>query len=183
MNLIVRAAQQGDLLDLAEVLISGFFPKTKLSSWLYQVIHWGVYQDLQRRIQSLPSSNYAFLVAVIPPSQVGGYVYRIVGTIEVHFSFNSVAHFKAPYYPYLTNLAVRADCRRRGVAQQLLRASELMLTAQGFQSLYLHVLENNYPARQLYLKFGYRLKQADPIWCYWLVRRPRRLLLKKELIH
>jgi ribosomal protein S18 acetylase RimI-like enzyme len=51
----------------------------------------------------------------------------------------------------------------------------------GFPDIYLHVLENNHQARQLYLKTGYQLRQIEPSYGAWLLGRPKRLLLQKHL--
>jgi len=57
------------------------------------------------------------------------------------------------------------------VVEELLDTFELWASCPllGFQDLYLHVLENNYQARQLYFKLGYQLSQVDSSWVlgYW----------------
>jgi len=84
-------------------------------------------------------------------------------------------------YPYLSNLAVRPECRRQGVARELLLSCEQIALDWGFQDLYLHVLENNQKARGLYTKLGYRLDQVDSSWGCFLWKQPRQLLLHKRL--
>jgi len=51
----------------------------------------------------------------------------------------------------------------------------------GFSEIYLHVLENNHAARQLYYQAGYRLQQVDWNWTGWLFGQPRRLFLRKQI--
>ncbi len=84
-------------------------------------------------------------------------------------------------YPYISNLAVGTEFRRQGVAQQLLISCERTALDWGVEDIYLHVLENNHQARQLYLKRGYRLHQVESSICAWLLRQPRRLFLRKNL--
>jgi hypothetical protein len=51
----------------------------------------------------------------------------------------------------------------------------------GFCDLYLHVLEDNHQARQLYLKTGYEQLQVESSVGAWLLGRPKRLFLHKQL--
>ena len=58
---------------------------------------------------------------------------------------------------YISNVAVRPDHRRRGVADALLRALEERARALALRFLTLEVRESNSPAVALYEKHGYRL--------------------------
>nr|WP_277873882.1 GNAT family N-acetyltransferase [Pseudanabaena sp. FACHB-1998] len=84
-------------------------------------------------------------------------------------------------HPYIFNLAVHPQWRRRGVAKQLLLAAEQTVKQWGFSSLYMHVLESNQPARNLYDRLGYRLHHHEGTVSYWILGRPRRFLLQKIL--
>jgi ribosomal protein S18 acetylase RimI-like enzyme len=44
----------------------------------------------------------------------------------------------------------------------------------------MHVLEDNHPARHLYNRIGYRLHSQEGIVNYWLMGRPKKLLLQKR---
>ena len=55
----------------------------------------------------------------------------------------------------IQNVAVRADCRRRGVARALLEEAHRRLVAQGVVSVFLEVRVSNLAARMLYRRFGY----------------------------
>ena len=57
---------------------------------------------------------------------------------------------------YISNVAVRPDCRRRGVADALLDALEARARALRLSFLTLEVRESNAPAVALYEKHGYR---------------------------
>jgi ribosomal protein S18 acetylase RimI-like enzyme len=83
-------------------------------------------------------------------------------------------------YPYVFNLAVHPQWRRRGVAKQLLLAAEQTVKQWGFSRLYMHVLEDNQPARSLYNRIGYRLHSQEGTVKYWLMGQPRRFLLHKR---
>ena len=64
---------------------------------------------------------------------------------------------------------------------QLLEACDRVVLAWGFEDIYLHVLENNRSAEQLYAKSGYRLRDTDAGLTTWLLGQPRRLFLHKHL--
>ena len=58
---------------------------------------------------------------------------------------------------YISNVAVRPDCRRQGVAEALLTALEARARALLLRFLTLEVRESNAPAVALYEKCGYRV--------------------------
>nr|WP_242031452.1 GNAT family N-acetyltransferase [Coleofasciculus sp. FACHB-T130] len=162
----------------------------------YPLFRLGIYEDLRNRLRLIPP-NYICLAAVAPGStnqgrgedsspspkaqeRQGTNADSVVGTVEMGLRPCSWQPWSSQY-PYISNLAVHRSCRRRGVAQQLLLRCERTAVEWGFCDLYLHVLENNHQARQLYLKAGYHLHHSDPSWSDWLLRRPRRLFLHKHL--
>lgn len=58
---------------------------------------------------------------------------------------------------YITNVAVRQDCRRRGIADALLAELERRARALMLRFLTLEVRESNAPAAALYAKHDYRV--------------------------
>ena len=58
---------------------------------------------------------------------------------------------------YISNVAVRPDCRRQGVAEALLAALEARARALLLRFVTLEVRESNAPALALYEKCGYRI--------------------------
>lgn len=186
-QLIIRTALQRDLTSLTEILAESFHPQTGIWAFAYPMFRLGIYEDLRNRIRS-NSPNYICLVATLSrasgseedtQSSPGDY---LVGTVEMALRSPSSWQGWGSQYPYISNLAVRMSCRRRGVARQLLLSCERTALQWGFRDLYLHVLENNHQARQLYLKTGYQLKRIDPSWETILFARPRRLFLHKQLL-
>jgi ribosomal protein S18 acetylase RimI-like enzyme len=172
---LVRAARQQDLVNLAEVLASSFHPRQGVTGWAYPLLRVGIYKDLRSHLNTR-SQHQVYLVAVQQTSHE-----NLVGTVELS---RRAAGFWQPDRPtalYLSNLAVLSDYRRQGIAQQLLAACEQIALDWGFQELYLHVLENNHSARQLYRKAGYRVQSAELSLLQWLMRQPRQLLLSKRL--
>lgn len=177
----IRTARVQDLTTLAEILTDSFHPRTGIARWAYPMLRLGIYEDLRNRLRS-NSPHYVCLVAVADVSTVTNTSYEaLVGTVEVALRSPPSWQPCASHYPYISNLAVTASFRRRGIAQQLLLACERTSLEWGFQDLYLHVMENNHYARQLYLKTGYKLRQAEPSYSAWFFGRPKRLFLHKKL--
>lgn len=176
----IRVAQVRDLTTLAEILTDSFHSRTGFMRWAYPMLRLGIYEDLRNRLRS-NSPHYVCLVAVTNTSTVKDAGEVVAGTVELALRSPPSWQPCASQYPYISNLAVRKSCRRQGVARQLLLACERTSLEWGFQDLYLHVLENNYQARQLYLKTGYQLHQVEPSYGAWLFGCPKRLFLHKNL--
>lgn len=96
-------------------------------------------------------------------------------------SLNHLGQRSRPYYPYVANLAVIASARRLGIARRLLERCERTARAWGYDRLYLHVLQNNTPARSLYHQQGYRLQAETSNSGFLGWSQPRQLLLCKVL--
>ncbi|MFE4108046.1 GNAT family N-acetyltransferase [Almyronema epifaneia] len=175
----VRTAGLEDLNQLADILVASFYPQTGWMYFVYPLLRLGIYEDLKHRFRSQPARYACFAVqsaeATLSSEQ------PVIGTVELSCRPAQVWPFSLTKYPYVSNLAVHQQFRRRGVARQLLQACEQTARSWGFRSLYLHVMEDNQQARHLYTKMGYQLKQAE--WNPWgaLWGKPQRLLLYKPL--
>lgn len=181
----IRAAQPGDLAGLAEILADSFHSQHGILGWAYPLLRLGIYEDLRNRLRST-SPHHICLVAVecaFRATKEGSpkSADDAAGTLEMAVRSSELWARDRKRYLYVSNLAVRPTHRRRGVARQLLLSCERVALSWGFQDLYLHVLENNHQARQLYFKLGYRLYQVDSSWGAWLLGRPRQLFLHKHL--
>ncbi|MGQ4645916.1 GNAT family N-acetyltransferase [Lyngbya aestuarii] len=179
-QLHIRTAQVGDLITLAEILADSFHSRTGFFGWAYPILKLGIYEDLRNRLRS-SSPHYACLVAVVVVSTINGYREEVAGTVELTLRSKSSWQCRSIQYPYISNLAVRKSCRRQGVARKLLLSCDRTAREWNFQDIYLHVLENNHQARELYLKSGYRLYQVEPSLSFWLPWHSQRLFLKKFL--
>ena len=182
----IRVAGLNDLEQLADVLAASFYSQIGWRRWIHPLLKMGIYEDLKQRLRSR-SANYICLTAISdsPPSVSYGFADlsdddSIVGTVELS-NRTSLWRIRHPRQLYLSNLAVHVDCRRRGIAQQLLKACEQVAYEWGFQELSLHVMENNIEARRLYQKTGYRLYQPEYSLAAWLWGKPKRLLMLKKL--
>lgn len=183
----IRAAQLEDVSSIAEILADSFHSKEGMLGWAYPLLRLGIYEDVRNRLRT-DSSHHICLVAIngVAKTDAGGKLHsreeNIAGTLEI-----AVRPTTLPWgsnylrYPYLSNLAVRPSDRRQGVGVQLLLSCEQVVKDWGFHDIYLHVLENNYQARQLYFKLGYRLHQIDNSWSNRILGRPQQILLHKHL--
>lgn len=177
----IRGATPKDLSGVAEILADSFHSRAGIGGWVYPLFRLGIYEDLRNRLNS-GSPRYVCLVAVTPATTPPSSCDRLAGTVEMALRSSYPWPFCGSHqYPYLSNLAVRQNCRRQGAAEQLLLTCERIALDWGFQDLYLHVLDNNQQARRLYFKLGYRLHQVDGTWSARLLGKPRRLLLHKHL--
>ena len=186
LYLQVRAVEPQDLSDVAEILCDSFHSKEGTFGWAYPLLRLGIYEDLRSRLQN-SAPHHVCLVATYGSARVNdlanSYICSpptLAGTVEMAVR-PTTGLWGGNKYPYLSNLAVHPRDRRRGIGEQLLLTCERTAREWGFHDIYLHVLENNYQARQLYFKLGYHLHQIDAGWSSWLWGRPRQILLHKYL--
>ena len=182
---LIRAAVSKDLTQLAEILALSFHSREGIMELIYPVLRLGIYEDLRNRLRSA-SEHYICLAAELTSSREGAQgrllgTGDLAGTVEMGLRSHHPWPMSNSEYPYLSNLAVHPNCRRLGVAQQLLSNCERAALEWGFSDIYLHVLENNHAARRLYFKAGYQLQQVDWNWTCLFFRQPRRLFLRKNL--
>ena len=180
---LVRIADSKDLTQLADILASSFHSREGFVDWAYPVLRLGIYEDLKNRLR-FKTEYYICLVSELVSREENSLAKQpesIAGTVEVALRSRLAWQLPSSDYPYLSNLAVHPEYRRQGVAQQLLSSCEQTVREWGFSEVYLHVLENNHAARQLYYQAGYRLEQVEWDWSCWLLGQPRRLFLRKKL--
>jgi len=173
----VRVATSSDLTGVAQIIAESFHSRHGMWGWAFPFLRLGIYEDLRHRL-ALSAPHHICLVAV---DSIAG-INHIVGTVEMAVRFNdSWADVGYRSFPYLSNLAVNPQYRRQGAASSLLKACDRMALNWGFKDLYLHVLENNHQAQQLYFKSGYRVNKVESPWNKFLFQRSRQILLHKNL--
>jgi ribosomal protein S18 acetylase RimI-like enzyme len=169
----IRHATAADIPRLAEVLTDSFHPPTGVMFWMQPLIRFGIQEDLRARFRAdLP--QYCCFAAVSHPTE------QVIGTVEVSVRPLTWRRYTVEY-PYISNLAVHPHYRRRGVARRLLLGCEPKARDWGFEAIYLHVLNRNQPAQQLYQGLGYHIEDSAPNYGGWEWFQPQRLLLYKSL--
>ena len=175
-QLQIRVATPDDLISIAQIVTESFHSQEGLWGWAFPLFRVGIYEDLKYRLKS-PTLHHLCLVAVDAATEDQ----KIMGTIEMGVRVTDAWIGVNPGFPYLSNLAVHPGYRRLGVGSSLLRHCEQISQEWGFQDLYLHVLENNHHACQLYFKLAYRVYKVESSWDTLLLNRSRQILLHKRI--
>ena len=175
-ELIVRPAELADTKEIGSILANSFYNFPEFASWIYPCLQFTIGEDLRYRLRS-HSPLYCCLVAKLIDSEDNT---AIAGTAEITLRSPSFWSNK-PQYLYISNLAVKKNYRRRGVASELLRKCEQIALDWGYQETHLHVLETNKSAKQLYLNNDYKICQVESDWTKFWLNYSTRLLLKKQI--
>jgi len=180
---LIRTARQHDLSTLATVLTECFHPQTGMAAWMTPIFRLGIYEDLRHRFYAR-EPHAVCLVAVDAASQAGKRSLAdgaIAGTVELSLRYPPFWSAHRQRYLYISNLAVHPDYRRQGVAKRLLYVCEQIALDWGYTDLYLHVLDNNDSARQLYRQTGFMDTSTDFRLSAFLFRRPQQMLMHRVL--
>ena len=186
----IRHANSRDVSYVSDILAESFyrngdrhvnFVQRCFTDLVYPLLRYGIMLDLNGRFTE-KTPCYACLIATHPANKS-----QAIASLEIcmrHVPAKNYHEFWLGHdiqqYPYIFNLAVHPQWRRRGVAKELLLAAEQTVTQWGFSRLYMHVIEDNEPARNLYDRIGYRLHSQEGAVNHWLLGRPRRFLLHKK---
>jgi ribosomal protein S18 acetylase RimI-like enzyme len=173
----IRVATPDDLTALAHIIAESFHGHDGLWGWAFPLVRLAIYEDLKHRLSSAPP-HHVCLVAIDTTNTASHY---LVGTVELSVRWNDSWIKTDRNFPYLSNLAVHPKYRRRGIASGLLMKCEKFSHEWGFDDLYLHVLENNHQAQQLYFKLGYKLHKSESDGNRFFLRRSRQIFLHKHL--
>lgn len=185
----IRLAQHQDVAKIAEVLATSFYGDRKgnftfLTNRLYPIVRWGISVDLNNRLLDL-TPRYACFVAILDaePDRIVANIEICLRHVPVGLNIFSIFNWNSDrQYPYLFNIAVHPEWRRKGAAKLLLQSIEKTAKNWGFSQIYMHVLESNIAARSLYDEMGYHFYRFDGDLSHWLFGSPRRLLLRKTII-
>ncbi|MDJ0796858.1 MAG: GNAT family N-acetyltransferase [Calothrix sp. MO_167.B12] len=172
----IRVAKSSDLSAVSQIIAESFHHQHGMWGWAFPLLRLGIYEDLRHRL-ALPAPHHICLVAVDSTAGIN----HLVGTVEMTVRFSDSWKQAGRSFPYLSNLAVNPQYRRQGAASCLLQSCEQFAQNWGFQDLYLHVLENNHQAQQLYFKLGYRVNKIESSWSRFLFQRSRQMLLHKNI--
>jgi ribosomal protein S18 acetylase RimI-like enzyme len=176
----IRQCTPADLTGVAQIIAESFHSRHGIWGWAFPLLRLGIYEDLRHRLAN-SAPHHVCLVAIDTSDRASP---NLVATVELSVR-NSDSYVYAgtrKSFAYLSNLAVAPQYRRQGAAYTLLTKCEKVTREWGFKDLYLHVLENNHQARQLYFKLGYRMHQIDSNWNTFFFRHSRQILLYKHLL-
>jgi ribosomal protein S18 acetylase RimI-like enzyme len=124
--------------------------------------------DLQNQFharsrQAMQSRRLRGAVCLVAKSKTTPHA--VLGSAECSFHefFGTRLGLKRPGHSilYVTEVAVNASARRKGVGLKLLLAVDRLANLRGAETLYLHVDTTNYAALRLYEKAGYRHVLGD----------------------
>ena len=174
LSINIRGATSKDIKALTEVLTLSFHPSGGWLSFLQPILKLGVSEDLRLRLRGTVP-YYCCLVAVEISKTPLQTKEKVIGTVELSLKSGFNCH-----YLYISNLAVLETYRRKGIAKQLLNECEQIASKWGYDSLNLHVLDNNDAAKKLYLNNGYQIAETELMWPHWFWFRSHKLFLKKK---
>jgi ribosomal protein S18 acetylase RimI-like enzyme len=177
-QLQIRAATYADLPSMSQIIAESFHSQNGLWGWAFPLLRLGIYEDLRHRLASRTPQHVCLVAVDTSMSKTG----QILGTVELGVRFSDPWANVNKCFPYLSNLAVHPKYRRYGLASRLLINCEQVSQDWGFQDIYLHVLENNHQARQLYFKLGYRVHKVESHWHTFLLNPSRQIFLHKHLL-
>ncbi len=178
---VIRPARGQDIPGISQILASSFYNPMGWAGLVYPLVKLGIQTDLQNRIQS-SRLNYICLAAILlSPSSELSREPTIAGTVELSQRYPWPWQTLEAPYSYVANLAVGHRFRRQGIGRHLLAVCETIAQGWQMEHLYLHVMEDNRQARQLYSRAGFSLFEAEPNWTPWPGHQPRRLLMCKTL--
>lgn len=181
VDITVKQASFFDLSNIVNLRMNVFFPKFQTDV--------SFYQSILDKIRTRHVNGAVIFMAINndmndPIMKLKG---NIIGTIEVSgtdFIGTTMQSMGADSKLYVTDLAVRNDMRRLGVATSLLKAVEQYAKNNMFKEIYLHVEVDNESAKNLYLTNGYnivplyecvenfaKLRLVKPAECYVMLSK------------
>lgn len=173
----IRPATLNDLTDVAQIIAESFHSQNGMWGWAFPLLRLGIHEDLRYRLGTSAPHHVCLVATDTSVDQLE----HLVGTVELGVRFSDSWTQVGKSFPYLSNLAIHPQYRRQGAASQLLAACEKVVLSWGFQDLYLHVLENNHQAWQLYFKLGYRVHKVESHWNRFIFRSSRQIFLHKHI--
>jgi len=186
----LRRAKLGDLPALTDLLTHSFHGSSNQPFLLQAVLRFSIQEDLRQRLQQAHKNRACWVAIRHSTDRDSNASPQLVGTIEMGvrspLTLGLPLNFEAwltlnRTFLYISNLAVATRCRRQGIAQDLLRRCEQTALAWQYPELYLHVLDSNQAARNLYHQAGFGFERVDPSLESVLFNRDRRQLWCKKL--
>ncbi|XP_028801609.1 uncharacterized protein LOC114756835 isoform X2 [Neltuma alba] len=161
-------------------------PVSLFNPVFFQFFQAEVLSGLLYKLKSSPRDRYACLVAeeAAATKSSSDSSKQIVGVVDVTAlrDENVLQHLPphATEYLYISGIAVSSNFRRRKVGTALLRACDVLSDVWGCEFLALRAYEEDWGARRLYSKAGYKVVSRDPPWLStWIGRKCRVLMIKR----
>ena len=164
---VLEDASLGDLAECAALLVASFFEAASRHAAFLAVTAHREHQRLRAHHGGVDH------VQLVARSRKNGEAVAYVD-LDARPKVNPGPGETHPR-PYVSDLAVRPDHRRRGLATRLIDRCESTAKAWGYDVLYLKVEETNAAARAMYADLGYDLVHTDG------TTKKARCTLKKDL--
>lgn len=147
----IRKGLFRDLRCVADLMMDAFYSDKSI------MYHYHRMLELDRVQNNFPydSSKHEYYVACSPDGKVIGFV-----DIDARPS----ARKDAPPRPYLSDLAVSTEWRRKGIASRLVEQCEARSRQMGKSKMYLRVEQNNDAALRMYCENMAYEKRQHPIF-------------------
>ena len=149
---------------ISELVAQGFVPDDASEQQL-NVMASQLARNLASKFSSANPEDSALLLA-----ERGGEVVGVCGIEVMPLTPTGLDRFRyekgdpqgvLAHRPFLSNLAVRRDCRRKGIAKRLCGVAERTARGWGYSEVLLKVEADNRKARKLYRSLGYRVVAVD----------------------
>lgn len=183
-----REAGKGDAVAMALLQLDAFATNQKGTAWSRGIwmkqFRGELIDSVQRKMKYNPEDRYVAYVAVQDRGLEGEVM---LGTVEAsrmdkrEVLQQLADQVVADSYVYTSSMAVVKECRRQGVATQLLEAVEEVAVQWNEPLICLHVEEDNDAAIRLYESCGYKIVVKERNWVDYLGSRPRNHLMFKQL--
>lgn len=148
-DFLIRQCLFGELNDVAGIFIESFYNTSTSWKKLYQLA------ELNRLQQTFPYGEveHQMMVAILDS--------KVVGFVDVNGLPPKPNQPKLPR-PYLSDLAVRPDYRRQGIAKALVQKCETFVVQDmGKKDLWIRVEEANEAAVSMYRDLGYHVTGTE----------------------
>lgn len=148
-DIIIREVYYSDLTAVTKMIVNAFYDPSPL------LRHYYFFKELDRLQSNFPydNDNHAMYVACARSDST------VVGFVDVDCRPSKGRH--APPRPYLSDLVVDVDWRRRGIAKKLVKTCENMVKKKRKGSLHLRVEFKNEAAMRMYHSLGYTMQTSD----------------------
>uniref|UniRef100_A0A7N0ZYU1 N-acetyltransferase domain-containing protein n=1 Tax=Kalanchoe fedtschenkoi TaxID=63787 RepID=A0A7N0ZYU1_KALFE len=178
----VRAMKPGEMNAISGLLAESFADSMMLSSAYVTLLRFLVKQYLSERAGLVPHTATLIGFYKDRDAEVG----ELAGTVEVSFDERG-ANVSPPTppapkdSPYICNMTVKKQMRRRGIGWHLLKASEdLIAKMSTSRDVYLHCRMIDKAPFNMYTKAGYSVVKTDSILVLLMLQR-RKYLMRKKL--